>query len=136
VIALPFLGPDAVFDHVGLAVRSIADIAGHDAPIVDDSTQRVSVSFVDLSGLRVELIQPLGERSPIDASLKKGQPLVHLCFRVPSLESALEHARRSGLHQLARPVPAPAFDGRRIAWLFSKSVGLIELLEAPARMEA
>jgi len=126
---LPFLGDDAVFDHVGLAVVSIRDTAGPDVEVIDDPLQRVSVSFVNLAGLRVELIQPLGEGSPIDRSLRNGQSLVHLCFRVPSLESAVAHGRRSGLHQLARPVPAVAFGDRRIAWLFSKTIGLVELLE-------
>lgn len=98
-----------------------------------DPTQRVSVAFVELGGLRLELIEPFGERSPIDASLSKGQTLVHLCFRVPNLEAALVHGKQSGLHQLARPVPAVAFGGRRIAWLFGAGVGLIELVEsAPA----
>jgi methylmalonyl-CoA/ethylmalonyl-CoA epimerase len=118
-----------VFDHVGLAVRSIEDVGGTGLPVTDDHTQRVSVAFVDFAGLRVELIQPLGDRSPIAATLAKGQALVHLCFRVPSLSVALRHGRESGMHQLARPVPAPAFDGRSIAWLYRKDVGLIELVE-------
>jgi methylmalonyl-CoA/ethylmalonyl-CoA epimerase len=118
-----------VFDHVGLAVRSIQDAGGTELSVVDDPTQRVSVAFVDFAGLRVELIQPLGDRSPIAATLAKGQPLVHLCFRVPSLDVALRHGRESGMHQLARPVPAPAFGGRSIAWLYRKDIGLIELLE-------
>lgn len=125
---LPCLGPGAVFDHVGVAVRSIRDLAP-EVEVFDDRTQRVSVAFVDLAGLRLELIQPGAEPSPIDGNLQKGQALVHLCFRVPSLEVALGYARESGLHQLARPVAAPAFGGRRIAWLFNTSVGLIELLE-------
>ena len=126
---LGFLGDDAVFDHVGLAVVSIRATAGPDAEIIDDPSQRVSVSFVDLAGLRVELIQPLHQRSPIDRSLKSGQCLVHLCFRVANLEAAIIRGRRFGLHQLARPVPAVAFGGRRIVWLFSKTIGLVELLE-------
>jgi methylmalonyl-CoA/ethylmalonyl-CoA epimerase len=129
VSGLPFFGPGAVFDHVGLAVRSIQDLGGAELPVTDDCTQRVSVAFVDFAGLRVELIQPLGDRSPIAATLEKGHPLVHLCFRVPSLTMALRHGRESGMHQLARPVPAAAFDGRPIAWLYRRDIGLIELLE-------
>ncbi len=126
---LPSFGPGAVFDHVGMAVRSIEDLAGLDVAITDDPTQRVRVAFVDFHGLRVELIQPLGEKSPIDGNLEKGQVLAHVCFRVPSLESALAQGKAAGMHQLARPVPAPAFDGRRIAWLFRRDVGLVELVE-------
>lgn len=125
------LGADAVFDHVGMAVHSIRELAGPDVEIVDDPIQRVSVAFADLAGLRVELIQRFGPNSPIDRSLDAGQVLVHLCYRVPSLDAALARARRSGLHPLTRPAPAVAFGGRRIVWLFNKALGLIELLEDP-----
>ena len=130
----PPLGPDASFDHVGVAVRSIRDVVGDEVTIIADPKQRVSVAFVDMGGVRLEFIEPLTDRSPIDASLAKGQTLVHLCFRVPDLERALVSARTRGLHQIARPVPAVAFAGRRIAWLFSPVLGLIELVEdaAPA----
>ena len=125
---LPFLD-DAVFDHVGMAVVSIRDTAGVDVEVIDDPRQRVSVGFVNMAGLRVELIQPLGDGSPIDRNLRNGQTLVHLCFRVPSLETAIRHGRQFGFHQVARPVPAVAFGDRRIAWIFSKTIGLVELLE-------
>jgi methylmalonyl-CoA/ethylmalonyl-CoA epimerase len=128
--AIPFLGPDACFDHVGVAVRSIREVAGPGVVPIEDPTQRVRVAFVDLGGLRVELIEPLGARSPIDANLQKGQSLVHLCYRVANLEEALSRLREEGLHRIARPAPAPAFDNRRIAWVFSRTLGLIELVEA------
>jgi hypothetical protein len=50
---------------------------------------------------------------------------------VPDLETAVECARRFGVHRIARPVPAAAFGGRRIVWLFNQSIGLVELLEDP-----
>lgn len=126
---LSFLGPGAVFDHVGVAVRSITDVAGSDVEIVDDCRQGVSVAFVSLGGATLELIQPLGEGSPVDSSLQRGHTLVHLCFRVPSLDDAVASARLCGLHRVARPVPARAFDDRPIVWLFGRTVGLIELVE-------
>jgi methylmalonyl-CoA/ethylmalonyl-CoA epimerase len=129
---LAALGSDATFDHVGVAVRSIREIAGVEAVVTEDPVQRVSVAFVDIAGLRMELIQPLGRPSPIDESLQSGRALVHLCFRVPDLKAALGRARQAGMHQIARPVAARAFDNRSIAWLFSRTIGLIELLEDPA----
>lgn len=118
-----------VFDHVGVAVRSIRDVAGNDVETVPDAVQRVTVAFVDLHGLRVELIEPLGESSPIANSLGSGHVLLHLCFRVPRLDRALAEGRRLGMRALTRPVPAPAFGGRSIVWVFSAQLGLIELVE-------
>jgi methylmalonyl-CoA/ethylmalonyl-CoA epimerase len=129
---LALLGPEAVFDHVGVAVRSIREVAGSGIDVTADPIQRVRVAFVDMGGLRLELIEPFGVPSPIDASLDSGRALVHLCFRVPDLQAALARARRGGLHQIARPAPAPAFGGRPIAWVFCRRLGLIELVEDAA----
>jgi methylmalonyl-CoA/ethylmalonyl-CoA epimerase len=126
----PF-GDDAVFDHVGLAVPSIAATLGPggEADIFSDDIQKVSVAFIQMNGLSVELIEPLGEKTPVALSLKKGQQLVHLCFRVPDIEAAIQKGRENGFHCIARPVPAVAFNNRKIAWLFSRIYGLIEILE-------
>ena len=128
--ALALFGDGAVFDHVGIAVRSIAAAGVPDAPVTRDVKQRVSVAFVETGGVTLELIEPLGEDSPVLRSLANGQPLVHLCFRVPNLELAMSCGKQSGFHRLASPVPAPAFENRRIAWVFSRTFGLVELLEA------
>lgn len=131
MLELNMFGDGAVFDHVGLAVRSIeATLDGNDeATIFDDNIQKVSVAFIRMNGIKVELIEPLGEKTPVALSLKKGQQLVHLCFRVPDIEAAIEKGREHGFNCIARPVPAVAFGCRRIAWLFSRVYGLVEIVE-------
>lgn len=123
----PF-GADATFHHVGLAVRSIEAVAPG-ADIVEDPIQNVRVSFVDWNGARMEFIEPVDESSPVTRSLKTGQRLQHLCFEVDSLDAALPAAAARGFHSLGKPVPAVAFGGRRIAWVYHAVFGLFELLE-------
>jgi methylmalonyl-CoA/ethylmalonyl-CoA epimerase len=125
---LELFGGQAVFDHIGLAVKSISSVDSRLA-VIKDQLQKVSVAFVLIHGIKVELIEPFGKKTPITASLEKGQRLVHLCFRVRNIEMAIKEGRRQGFHCLAKPVPAKAFNNRRIAWLFSKVYGLVELLE-------
>jgi methylmalonyl-CoA/ethylmalonyl-CoA epimerase len=127
---LAILGPHATFHHVGVAVESIRRVVNDPSlNVVTDEVQQVSVAFVEMGGVTVELIEPLGDASPIALSLQKGQRLVHLCFEVADLEAAIAAGRTSGLHRIATPVPAAAFGNRRIAWLFSRHFGLIELVE-------
>jgi methylmalonyl-CoA/ethylmalonyl-CoA epimerase len=128
---LNMFGDRAVFDHVGLAVRSIGATlgSGREVAIFSDDLQKVSVAFIRMNGIKVELIEPLGENTPVALSLKKGQQLVHLCFRVPNIEAAIQKGRENGFHCIAQPVPAVAFNHRKIAWLFSRTYGLVEILE-------
>ena len=110
---LAIFGDDAAFHHVGLAVRSIAESIGAGAEIVRDDTQRVSVAFVDLNGICVELIEPAADDSPITARLAAGQPLVHLCFEVADLAKRDRGRTCRGLPQARPPgagtrVPQPA----------------------------
>ena len=127
---LNVFGNEVKFDHVGVAVPSIQEAVDADPRVVSDETQKVSVAFVKLNGLRLELIEPHGEDSPVAPSLESGRQLVHICYRVPDIDAALQRGREHGFHRIGSPTPAVAFSGRRIAWVFSRTYGLVELLEA------
>ena len=43
---------------------------------------------------------------------------------------AVKEGRANGFHCIEKPAPAKAFDGKKICWLFSKTYGLVELLES------
>jgi methylmalonyl-CoA/ethylmalonyl-CoA epimerase len=123
-------GDGAVLDHVGLCVSTIGDVLPGDPGIVDP-IQKVRVALFQLHGVPLEAVEPIGDDSPVSASLRKGMRLIHLCFRVPDLDAAAAAARSHGLLQVSQPVPAAAFDGRKIVWFFSRVMGLFELVEAP-----
>ncbi len=99
-----------------------------------DPIQRVAVSFLtqaDDDVAEVELIAPLSADSPVQAMLKKnGGGAYHLCFETSDMEAALEHARSLGCIVVSAPAPAVAFAGRRIAWIYTASRQLFELVEA------
>ncbi len=100
----------------------------------DDPIQKVKVSFLSQCGTdiaEIELITPLSEDSPVQSMLKKGGGgAYHLCFETSDIEAAVEHAKNSGCLIVSPPVPAVAFQGRRIAWIFTRSRQLFELVEA------
>lgn len=126
--SINLFGPDAELDHVGMAVRQIDDVLA-DAESTLDPIQKVTVAFFDLHGLTIELVEPDGDASPISQQVKKGVKLLHLCYRVRDLDDAIRRARSAGLFPISPAVPAKAFQGRRIAWLFSQTMGLFELVE-------
>ncbi|WP_158943838.1 VOC family protein [Granulicella sp. S190] len=129
--------------HVGVAVPSLdpttetlSTLFGYkvvSGPF-NDPIQKVSVNFLsksDTDVAEIELIAPLSEDSPIKSILAKGGGAAyHLCFETTDIEQALVHAKNNGCIIVSPPVPAVAFDGRRIAWIYTRSRQLFELVEA------
>ena len=100
--------------------------------IIHDPVQRVRVAFLQPDDPRnpvIELVEPAGEASPVFKFLEKGGGLHHLCYEVTDLEAGLREARSLGMLIVAGPVPALAFGGRRISWVYSKNRLLLEFLE-------
>jgi len=98
----------------------------------DDPIQNVSVCFLGQPGsqqVEIELVSPLGAASPIRSLLAKGGGAYHVCYEVPDLEQALKEAREQGCLLLGAPVPAVAFGGRRIAWCYTPTRQLFEVVE-------
>jgi methylmalonyl-CoA/ethylmalonyl-CoA epimerase len=98
-----------------------------------DPLQEVSVTFMQSSVQgepQIELIEPRGEDSPVRGFLARGGGLHHLCYEVPSLEAQLDVSRSRGGKLVRSPLPAVAFEGRRIAWVYGKERLLVEFLES------
>lgn len=132
---------DMRIHHVGIAVKSICEaLPGYERlfgcrmvkPPVTDPTQKVTVCFLasgDPNGALIELVEPAGEDSPINATLRKGGGLYHVCHEVADVSATLERMRAAGCILVSGPTPAPAFDGRPIAWLYTPARQLIELVQ-------
>jgi methylmalonyl-CoA/ethylmalonyl-CoA epimerase len=121
----------AIQESIQGFVRSLA--AQWDEKIFHDPLQKVRVTFLQTqnpSDAQVELVEPAAEDSPILSFLQKGGGLHHLCYEVTNLDSELDEMRSRGLVVVRKPLPAVAFENRRIAWLSTKQKLLLEFLEA------
>jgi methylmalonyl-CoA/ethylmalonyl-CoA epimerase len=133
--------PEGTFHHVGFVVASISDSvqgfidvlrAEWDGVIFHDPNQIVRVTFLrgkDAGSPRLELVEPAADNSPVIPFLKKGGGLHHLCYEVENLEQQLAFCRSKGSLIARQPLPAVAFGGRRIAWVYTKNKLLLEYLE-------
>ncbi len=128
MIEYTFFGKEAKFHHIGLAVESI-HVVSPPSEVFVERGQRVSLAFVLVNGIRIELVEPLGDNSPVARSLREGVKLLHLCYEVPHLEEALEQCRAAGFYRLSQLLPAETYGNRRVVWVYSKQYGLFELLE-------
>ena len=133
--------PEGAFHHVGFVVASIQDSvqgfasmvqADWDEQVFHDPKQGVRVTF--LKSRRPgdplwELVEPADEQSPVHSFAAKGGGLHHVCYVVDNLAKALTGARALGAIVTRKPMQAVAFDGRRIAWIYTRNRLLIEYLE-------
>jgi methylmalonyl-CoA/ethylmalonyl-CoA epimerase len=95
----------------------------------------VSVVFVDLPNTRIELLEPLGEDSPIAAFLARRPAggIHHLCYEVADIVAARDRLTEKGARALGDGEPRIGAHGRPVLFLDPKdfSGALIELEEAP-----
>jgi methylmalonyl-CoA/ethylmalonyl-CoA epimerase len=131
----------ASFHHIGYVVKSIEDSASNlisvldlswDRRIIHDPLQGVLVAFFECVNRRnptVELVEPVGSESPVYRFLQRGGGLHHLCYEVDSLDTHLQLMKANRALIVREPLPAVAFNGRRIAWVYSKDKLLLEFLE-------
>jgi len=130
-------------DHVAIAVRSIDSAAerlrhltGYMATTakVTNSRQKVNVQFLGKPGsIPIKLIEPSADDSPLWGSLRKGEGLHHLCFKVADVDEACQTLVTGGARLLAPPEPGEAFDDHAIAFLYL-GLGLnVELIDTDAR---
>lgn len=127
------------FHHIGIACRDIdkskvfyVDQGYTAAPTTLDPLQRVKVCFLEKQGApRLELLEPVGEDSPVARILAaSGVTPYHMCYEVENLEDAIARLRARRFLLVNSPVPACALGDRRVAFMFQKDTGLIELVEA------
>lgn len=91
----------------------------------------VTVVFVTLNNTKIELLEPLGEGSPIAAFLEKKPEggIHHLCFDVEDLLAARDHLLAQGARVLGDGTPKIGAHGKPVLFLHPKDFGgvLIEL---------
>lgn len=133
------LGP---LNHIGVATPSIAESVAFWRDVMGATTihqpfdmveQGVTVCFVDTPNCQIELLEPLGENSPIHNFLAKnpagGQH--HMCFEVPDIAEA--RAEYEGMGKRILGPTRIGAHGTPIFFLHPKDMGgvLTEIMETP-----
>jgi methylmalonyl-CoA/ethylmalonyl-CoA epimerase len=129
-------------NHVGVATPSIKQSlelyrtmfnAEPHGPAFDLPAQGVRVCFVDTPNSQIELIEPLGDHSPVAKFLEKN-PLGgqhHMCFEVPNIQIAKAEFEANGARVLGEP--RIGAHGTLVFFVHPKDMGgvLTEIMETP-----
>ncbi len=94
----------------------------------------VTVVFVTLPNSKIELLEPLGENSPIANYLSRnpGGGIHHICYEVDDILAARDHLKSAGARVLGDGNPKIGAHGKPVLFLHPKDFlgTLIELEQA------
>lgn len=94
----------------------------------------VSVVLVDLGNTRIELMEPLGDASPIAPFLERNPAggMHHVCYEVPDIIQARDRLKAEGARVLGSGEPKTGAHGKPVLFLHPKDFlgTLIELEQA------
>ena len=123
--------PPSNIDHLGIAVRSIEEARGfyHDVlglelgGIEEIPDQKVRVVFFQIGEVRIELLEPTSNDSPVARHLeKRGPGLHHIAYRVDDLSTTLAALKSAGV-KLIDESPRDGAHGMKIAFAHPASTG-------------
>ena len=124
--------------HVGIAVPDLDTGAKTWGPggigLIEEGREDVSaagtrVAMYPVGESRVELLEAIGEDTPIAKFLaKRGPGIHHLCFEVDDIEAEIARITATGMRLLGNP-PSPGAHGSLVAFIHPADTGgvLVEL---------
>ncbi|MBM3637685.1 MAG: methylmalonyl-CoA epimerase [Alphaproteobacteria bacterium] len=129
-------------NHVAIAVKDLVSStrlyretlgANVSAPL-PQLDHGVTVVFIELPNTKIELLEPLGEASPIAKFLEKNADggIHHLCYEVEDILAARDHLIGQGARILGTGEPKIGAHGKPVLFLHPKDFNgtLIELEQA------
>jgi methylmalonyl-CoA/ethylmalonyl-CoA epimerase len=129
-------------NHVAIAVPVLANAAAiyrnalgaEVSEPVAQPEHGVTVVFVTLPNTKIELLEPLGENSPIAAFLQRnpGGGMHHVCYEVDDILAARDHLKAAGARVLGDGEPKVGAHGKPVLFLHPKDFcgTLVEIEQA------
>ena len=125
--------------HIGIAVRDVeasiplyTNLLGMTLEKMEEvESEQVKVAFIKIGETRIELLEPLSEKSAIHSFLeKKGEGIHHIALEVDNIDERLEDLQKNGI-RLINEQPKEGADNAQIAFLHPKSTNgvLFELCQ-------
>ena len=129
-------------NHVAIAVRDIAKAANvyrqmlgaQVSEAVPQPEHGVTTVFITLPNTKIELLEPLGERSPIAKFLERNPDggIHHVCYEVEDIRAARDKLKAQGARVLGDGEAKPGAHGKPVLFLHPKDFNgtLVELEQA------
>lgn len=112
-------------DHIGIAVKSLDQVL----PFYTDTlkiscvaieeveSENVRVAIIDVSNVKIELIEPTDEKSAVAKFIQKyGEGIHHIAFSVSSIEDRIATLKRDGV-RIIQDKPILGAMGAQVAFI-------------------
>ncbi|MBU1317477.1 MAG: methylmalonyl-CoA epimerase [Alphaproteobacteria bacterium] len=128
-------------NHIAIAVPDLAQATATYRDLLNARVSQpqalpehgVTVVFVELENTKVELLEPLGEGSPLAAFLEKNPSggMHHICYEVADILAARDQLQLAGMRILGDGTPKAGAHGKPVLFLHPKDMAgtLVELEE-------
>lgn len=129
-------------NHVAIAVpdmeKAVETYKGALGAVVSEKVAQpehgVSTVFITLPNTKIELLEPLGDNSPIASFLEKNGNggMHHVCYEVDDIEAAIDKVKAEGGRILGDGKPKIGAHGKPVIFLHPKDFcgTLVELEQA------
>ena len=129
-------------NHVAIAVRDLAGAAAKYRDVLGANISAplplpehgVTTVFVNLPNTKIELLEPLGENSPIAKFLERNPDggIHHICYEVDDILAARDKLKSQGARVLGDGNPKIGAHGKPVLFLHPKDFNgtLVELEQA------
>jgi methylmalonyl-CoA/ethylmalonyl-CoA epimerase len=125
-----------VLNHVAIATKNLDSASRFYKNVLQAKVSEplplpehgVTTVFVNFGNTKIELLEPLGEKSPIKNFLEKnGEGIHHICIEVDDLSKSVDWVQSKGVKVLDKPKIGA--HGKPVVFLHPKSCGgvLVEL---------
>ena len=126
-------------NHVAIAVKDLErstalyrdTLGARVSPPLPQPEHGVTVVFVELPNTKIELLEPLGDNSPIAKFLEKNSDggMHHVCYEVDDIRAARDRLKEKGARVLGDGEPKIGAHGKPVLFLHPKDFGgtLVEL---------
>jgi len=130
------LGDSLDFHHIGVACESLAPEMStwtalgyrlEGGPFIDHA-QGIRGQFVVGNGIRLELLEPIGDSSTLEPWLKRRIKFYHLGYLTSSFDATMEGLIGSGATVARSPMMSAHFEAR-IAFLMLPNLAMVELID-------
>ena len=125
--------------HIGYLVKKLERAASamealgfaREGDVTRDECRGIDILFLRNGDTCVELVSPFREGSQVDGLKSRvGNAPYHICYISERFDEDVRKMSENGYVLTDPPNAAPAIEGKRVSFLFSPAIGLVELVEA------